>query len=310
MSSNDPVPFPFPTFILMSVVFVVGLSVVGGNDQIANENLDPVIREEVSKLVLRGLTKSQADELIKLKEHPDPNFVESEYSRLTSIHNKINREEIRIRPGLKPYLYQMLDEGYNINRSPHVGMILEAFSMRDDLTHDDIERIKKEAVKILSAPRVYDPVVHEYLKGALMVMARDLNPENEALLLRALARPNDDSINLKAARILTDAGLAKALPVMEVVVERLKEENNSFMADLVQKEVERLRAKLDVAGNSNTSDFTSQVRAGDNPGPTSAPHKSKVSNGSREWLIWLAAFVALTTVIWIPLQKALGKGTE
>lgn len=272
----------------------------------SNEELDPKVRDEVYKLVLAGgvpLSK----ELKALKQHPDPVFVAQEWARLIPEHEQQTKREIRTRPGIKPYLYQMLDDGYNINRSPHVGTILEAFSIRDDLTHDDIERIKKEAVKILSAPRVYDAVVHEYLKGALMVMARDLNPENEALLLRALARPNDDSINLKAARILTDAGLAKALPVMEVVVERLKEENNSFMADLVQKEVERLRAKLDVADDSNTPDFTSHIRAGDNPGTVSIPNKTTGSNGNREWLIWLAAFVALTTVIWIALHKALSK---
>jgi hypothetical protein len=217
----------------------------------AQKELDPAELAEVKELVLlRRVRGESMDELAALEKHPDRAFATREMRRLRAEKEGRVRDQIQTGSGLKPYLFAMLDEAYRLR--PNDGdlrQVLEAIAMRDDLKPEDVAIVRSEVAKIFANPTLdFEHMERrgmewQYLTSAMAVLARDLTPESEALLMQGLAWPERANVNVAAAKELANAGVARALPVMQATVDRLTASGHLY-AEYVLEDLQKLKGKV------------------------------------------------------------------
>jgi hypothetical protein len=183
---------------------------------VINEQMpDPILRE-LGKLFVNGPDEEATPEK------------EEKFRKLRAQYLQRLHQRIRTEPGLKPYLFQLIEESYN-PRKPlgDLDRALKALAIRDDLKPNDVAPIRREMGKILADPE--SPFgrddsrrarQEQYLASGMAVLTRDMTPETEDLALQALTW-NDRTVYAGAANALAKTGVIRALPEMEKLVKRL-----------------------------------------------------------------------------------------
>ncbi len=129
--------------------------------------------------------------------------------------------------GIVPHLMRMLDFDSRIRPNDGVCFVLEALSLREDLSKDQLQQITahmRELLKTQWSPQ--RSVDDGYLSWGALVLQNYPSPENEELALRLLERPTSDHdfilMRVNAARSLAKIGSAKGLPTAEKAAEEMK----------------------------------------------------------------------------------------
>jgi hypothetical protein len=262
-----------------------------------SRQLDPVVLDKVSRLVFFGGTPTS--EMLALQENPDKEFVEREWAKVAQEHERRRQEELRNTPGLKPYLFQLLN---HYKGDSMIERVLKALSLRNDLTKEDITRIAKDVESNLAKPIDYrDSTPRDYLRAALPILARDLTPENEALLIRALEWPLDTNVNVAAASTLAESGIAKALPIMKETISRFKDQGDTSSCVFIEREMSKLEAKLATEKPETSSPFQQGLKQK----PESVQIAISPTNAPKlyDWLPWALALLVGIGGLWFVVRK-------
>ncbi|TLD69503.1 hypothetical protein FEM03_17865 [Phragmitibacter flavus] len=269
------------------------------------EKLDPTLINEVYGLVVGGTPYTS--EMSELEKNPDKAYVKQALEKLRQEQRRIKDEDIRTRPGLKPYIYSFLRDHY---KPPDRGnedaiRILKALALRDDLDVKDVEAIKQEVIKNLGTPfEAFKFLPAYFLEGAVVVLARDFTEENEDLIIRVMTDYPYWNASVEAALVLTNAGSVKALPAMDKFIEQLKAKNDESGADNIKRLKARLEAKI-AAGQALTPDSRPRLNFSPTVASTPKPSKPATPSQSNEWFIWLAAAIAVGGCTWLVFRKLL-----
>lgn len=206
---------------------------------------DPAFLEEVEELVIFG--RMRHDDIwiqfVALEKNPDRAYAARELKRLRPEYDRRLDEQIQTRPGLKPYLFYLLE------KKQFGRQILQALALRDDLTPEDVQIVSREVATQLANP-ITDPsrmgdraMQFEYLSYAMDVLGRDLTPANQDLLLQALGRRQYADVKVKAAHVLAKAGVARAGSLMQAAIDQLVA-NGDPRAEYLRKDLALLKRKI------------------------------------------------------------------
>lgn len=276
--------------------------------------LDPAILQDTKALILLHRMPDETwTQIGELRKHPDPEFAQREIDRIRPEYERRLHEQIRTRPGLKPYLYYLLDYTYRVNSNPdYLGRVLDALAERDDLKSDDVDGVRQEVAKIFANPvRDFEHmsermVQHQFLKSSMAVLARDPTPSSEKLMLEGLAWPHEADVNVLAAEALANAGVTRAIPEMEATLNRLTTKSAPFTDDL-RKAIDQLKMKL--TNNIKPGAVSPNLQA-----PVSTPvtkaHADEMSKQRVQSWPWILGIAFITVVTWLLLKHSSQRKTD
>ena len=210
---------------------------------------------------------------------------------------------IQTYPELGKYLPKIADQMI-VQRSPQIGDVLDAMSMRADVppaaTAHYIE-LAKHIIKGKTAKDISDVFEQEFLSGITKVLAAHLTPENEDLLIALLRF----GTNGYAQRALGRVGTIRSLPAMQKYADDYELYARTQDDASVSEWLKEIKGSL-LALSKRVSDakqgigHTNQPR--DAKGLKTAQHTTGESTGSirvsQEWNI-IMIVTAVGGLIWI-----------
>ncbi len=157
---------------------------------------------EATEIEAAKLNRIQA---ILRRRHDEGMFVESQMKKRLDM--------IRTYPELGRHLVKIADRMIE-QRSPEIGDVLDAMSMRADVPPEATARyieLTKSIIEGKTAKDINDGFEKEYVSGIANVLAAHISPENEDLLIKLLwFDPYSNTY-----KVLGRAGTSRALPAMQ-----------------------------------------------------------------------------------------------
>ena len=273
----------------------------------SNTELDPKTLGEVRDLVFRGriMDDETFKRIVALQEVSDRDSVAKEMTLLSAELDRKVDERIRRQPGLKPYLFELLEAAAKGELHGELGLVLRALAKREDLTIDDVAVVSTEVARLLGQPASRDNpnrgYISDYLIDAPFVLQRNLTQSNEDLLIECLKRP-DSYVNVAVAKVLSESCVARALPEMQATVNRLGGSSSSF-GETVQQCILRLKANLMLKANEAARSPSGLEPAAtlSSPSPSglspAVPTAARREGISWSWLWGLGMLLAGTIIV-------------
>jgi hypothetical protein len=151
--------------------------------------VDPFVDEERYRKVVSMVGRNAEDDF------PDPATFENEEDR------KARFQWIATEKDIVPHLMRMLDFDSRIRPNDGVCFVLEALSLRKDLSEDQLRQITDHMRELLKTPWSSKSWVDEvYLTWGALVLQNYPSPENQELALMLLSRATSDHYSIHNAR--------------------------------------------------------------------------------------------------------------
>ncbi len=188
------------------------------NYEISYETLDYVA--SIATSPTRLLTEVERQELGAVEYNTTE--YELKLRELEEIAEKRRDEWVSGASNLTEPLFALLNDLYDVSAGTmdDIPKALHTISLRPDLTEEQFQSIKQHVLELLNRPAStthygtwtkQQQVDNSFLQGALEVLARHPEADTEDILLRALDRPNDRTVNRFAADALAIIGSERGL---------------------------------------------------------------------------------------------------